>query len=150
MPIRRETPQTAIDRYIWEMVERRKEALAYNLCAVGEQVVNEARDKGSYKDWTGNLRSSTGYVVSIDGQVYKAGEFKTVHGPDGDGSGGKAAGESFARSLVKNFPEGVALIVVAGMRYASYVSAKGRDVLDSAELLAKRLVPEMLRQLGIK
>ena len=150
MPIRRTTTQTAIDRYIEEMVEKRKEALIYNLCAVGEQVVNEARGKGSYKDWTGNLRSSTGYIVAVDGQVYKAGDFKAVHGSSGDGNTGKATGEAFARSLARQFPQGIVLVVVAGMNYASYVSAKGKDVLDSAELLAGRLVPRMLRQLGIK
>ena len=36
------------------------------------------------------------------------------------------------------------------MRYASFVSAKGYDVLDSAELLAERLVPDMLKRLGLK
>ena len=35
------------------------------------------------------------------------------------------------------------------MKYAAYVSAKGRDVLDSAEQLAERVLPMMVRQLGL-
>ena len=38
--------------------------------------------------------------------------------------------------------------MVAGMRYAAYVSASGRDVLDSAELRANQLVPQLLGQLA--
>ena len=33
------------------------------------------------------------------------------------------------------------------MKYASYVSAKGYDVLDSAELLAEKLAKELLERI---
>jgi hypothetical protein len=52
--------------------------------------------------------------------------------------------------LVSKFPKGIVLIVDAGMHYASYVSAKGYDVIDSAELLAQQLVPEILKRLSSK
>lgn len=84
-----------------------------------------------------------GYIVAIDGQVYKEGKFSGT-------SEGKAEGEAYARSLVSKFPKGIVLIVVAGMNYAAYVSAKGKDVLDSAELLADKLVPQMRKDLGLK
>ena len=141
MPIKNLTPEGAISDFIGQQVERITSALIYNLCAVGEQVLNQARSTNSYKDQTGNLRSSIGYVVAVDVQ---SSSFEVVK----DGADGSRDGKSYALDLVKQFPEGIVLIVVAGMNYASYVSAKGYDVLDSSEVLADRLVPEILKQLG--
>lgn len=144
MPIKNLTPEGAISEFIGQQVERVTSALIYNLCAVGEQVLNQARSTNSYKDQTGNLRSSIGYVVAVDGEVIQSSSFEVVK----DGADGSRDGKSYALDLVKQFPEGIVLIVVAGMNYASYVSAKGYDVLDSSEVLADRLVPEILKQLG--
>ena len=146
MPIKRLTPTAEIDRYIAGRVEAIKKALIYNLCAVGEQVLNAARLTNSYKDQTGNLRSSIGYVVAVDGEIVQMSSFDTVK----DGREGSRGGKEYAMQLVRDFPHGIVLIVVAGMNYASYVSAKGYDVLDSSELLADKLVPQMLQQLGFK
>lgn len=146
MPIKRLTPTTEIDRYITGRVEALKKAIVYNLCAVGEQVLNAARLTNSYKDQTGNLRSSIGYVVAVDGEIVQMSSFDTVK----EGREGSRGGKEYAMQLVRDFPHGIVLIVVAGMNYASYVSAKGYDVLDSSELLADKLVPQMLQQLGFK
>lgn len=146
MPIKRLTPTAEIDRYIAGRVEAIKRALVYNLCAVGEQVLDTARLTNSYKDQTGNLRSSIGYVVSVDGEIVQMSSFDTVK----EGREGSRGGKEYAMQLVRDFPHGIVLIVVAGMNYASYVSAKGYDVLDSSELLADKLVPQMLQQLGFK
>jgi hypothetical protein len=146
MPIKRLTPTAEIDRYITGRVEAIKKALVYNLYAVGEQVLNAARLTNSYKDQTGNLRSSIGYVVAVDGEIVQMSSFEVVK----DGGEGSRGGKEYAMQLVRDFPQGVVLIVVAGMNYASYVSAKGYDVLDSSELLADKLVPQMLQQLGFK
>ena len=146
MPIKRLTPTAEIDRYITGRVEAIKKAIIYNLCAVGEQVLNAARLTNSYKDQTGNLRSSIGYVVAVDGEIVQMSSFDTVK----EGREGSRGGKEYAMQLVRDFPHGIVLIVVAGMNYASYVSAKGYDVLDSSELLADKLVPQMLQQLGLK
>ena len=146
MPIKRLTPTTEIDRYITGRVEAIKKAIVYNLCAVGEQVLNAARLTNSYKDQTGNLRSRIGYVVAVDGEIVQMSSFDTVK----EGGEGSRGGKEYAMQLVRDFPHGIVLIVVAGMNYASYVSAKGYDVLDSSELLADKLVPQMLQQLGFK
>ena len=146
MPIKRLTPPAEIDRFIEAEVERLKTALVYNLCAIGEQVLNAARLTNSYKDQTGNLRSSIGYVVSVDGEIVQMSSFDVVK----EGGDGAKGGKASATQLVADFPQGIVLIVVAGMNYASYVSAKGYDVLDSSEMLAERLVPQMLGQLGFK
>lgn len=148
MPIERLTPDSAIDAFVAEHVERMQNAVVYNLCAVGEQVLNAGRLTKSYKDQTGNLRSSIGYVVAIDGNVVQISDFAPSE-KGTDKATGQREGKSYAMSLVKQFPQGIVLIVVAGMNYASYVSAKGYDVLESSELLADKLVPEMLKQLGL-
>lgn len=146
MPIKRITPPAQIDRFIEAKVERLKTALVYNLCAIGEQVLNAARLTNSYKDQTGNLRSSIGYVVAVDGEIVQMSSFDVVK----EGGEGAKGGKAYAMQLVRDFPKGIVLIVVAGMNYASYVSAKGYDVLDSSELLADKLVPQMLGKLGFK
>lgn len=146
MPIRQITPKSQIDAYIKERMNRLKQAIIYNLCAIGEKVRNEAIESGSYKDRTKNLRSSVGYVVVVDGKVQKIGDF----GKSDGNKEGKDTGKNYALSLVKEYPKGITLIVVAGMKYAAYVSAKGYNVLESSELLADQLVPDMLKQLGIK
>lgn len=143
MPIRQTTPQSQINAHIDAWVGKRAILVAKKFEEIGEQVRNEAVSKGSYTDRSGNLRRSVGYVVVVDGQIYKAGSFSGT-------TKGAAEGEAYARSLVSKFPKGIVLIVVAGMNYAAYVTAKGYNVLDSAELLAEKLVPQMKQQLGIK
>ena len=87
-----------------------------------------------------------GYVVVNDGQiVYESAFSKTMAGKEGSD-----AGRQFARSLASQHPEGIVLIVVAGMNYARYVADKGFNVLDSAEILADRLVPSIMEQLGFR
>lgn len=163
MPIKRLTPTAEIDRYITGRVEAIKKAIVYNLFAVGEQVVNHARSlpslsaadfKGrkipphqpNYMDWTANLRSSIGYVVAVDGEIVQMSSFDVVK----EGGEGAKGGKEYAMQLVRDFPKGIVLIVVAGMNYASYVSAKGYDVLDSSELLADKLSSKIKKQFRLK
>lgn len=146
MPIRQVTPKAEISGYIDRKLDIWKQLLVRNFLYVGEQVLNAARSTDSYKDRTGNLRSSVGYVLVVDGQVYEMSSFNQVL----DGRTGKQGGMDYARRLARKYRKGIVLIVCAGMNYAAYVSALGRDVLDSAELLADRLVPRMLKQLGLE
>jgi hypothetical protein len=146
MPIRRLTPDSAIADYIAGLVEEKTREIIDKMCYVGEQCLNQARSTDTYKDRTGNLRSSIGYVVVVNGNIVQASSFRQVK----NGSKGSSDGERYARQLADKFPKGICLIVVAGMNYAGYVSARGYDVLDSSELLAERLVPQMLRQLGLR
>ncbi len=144
MGITQKTPESEIDKYIEEQVERITNALIYNLQYIGERCLNAARETNSYKDRTGNLRSSLGYVIVLDGKIKYQSNFEVVM----KGSDGARSGIQYAKEVARQFPEDIVLLVVAGMQYASYVSATGRDVLDSAELLADRLVPQILKQLG--
>lgn len=118
--------------------------VVYNLSAIGEACINIGRSTDSYTDQTGNLRNSIGYVVVCDGQVVE--QATTHENRKQGGKDGTPAGEDFIKELVGKCRKGIYLIVVAGMSYATYVSAKGNDVLDSAELEADKL----MRQLGFK
>ena len=84
-------------------------------------------------------------MISVDGNVVNSSDFDTVK----NGENGAKEGYEYACSLVSQFPQGICLIVVAGKNYAQYVTAKGKDVLDSAELLAEQLVPKMLSKLKL-
>lgn len=105
---------------------------------VGEMAINEARIAGSYQDYTGNLRSSVGYSIIINGRI-------TEESYQGEAEG-VAKGKAAAREVASTQPD-VALVIVAGMKYASQVESRGRNVLTSAEQLAKTAVPNLVRQL---
>lgn len=142
----------AIQSQLEQLTREARNEVILRLAYIGEQVVNEARGYNgkAYQDQTGNLRSSTGYVIVEDGRVISVSDFSKVApktDPEGKAGKGSPSGKAYAKSLAANFPQGLTLIVVAGMRYAAYVSAKGYNVLDSAESLAKRLVPEMIKKL---
>ena len=146
MPIKQITPMSEIDRYTEQKLKGLEQAVIRTLTYCGEVCLNVARSTNSYKDQTGNLRSSIGYVVAVDGRIVNQSDFETVK-KGGDGS---KQGAAFAKQLVRRFPKGVCLIVVAGMDYAVHVKNRGYDVLDSSELTADRIVPSMLKQLGFK
>lgn len=146
MPIRQITPMSEIDRYTEQKLKGLEQAVIRTLTYCGELCLNVARSTNSYKDQTGNLRSSIGYVVTVDGRIVNQSDFETVK-KGGDGS---KQGAAFAKQFVRRFPKGICLIVVAGMDYAVHVKNRGYDVLDSSELTADRIVPYMLKQLGFK
>jgi hypothetical protein len=146
MPIRAITTRREIEAYLEEQIQRTEKAIINTLAYVGENCINAARIGGSYTDQTGNLRSSTGYVIVKNGNVIHASSFDVER----KGSEGSKEGRQFAEQKAREYGKGVVLIVVAGMNYAAYVSATGRDVLDSAELTADRLVPQLMEQLTRK
>ena len=153
MPIKCLTLDSAIDEWVEDFVGRKNHDIIRDMCYVGEQCINQARSVNSYKDQTGNLRSSIGYVVVEDGNIIQMSSFETVppkNPKQGDKYTGSEDGKSFAKELASQYPSGICLIVVAGMKYATYVSAKGLDVLDSAELLADKEVSKILKKLGFK
>lgn len=145
MPIRQITPMSEIDRYTEQKLKGLEQAVIRTLTYCGELCLNVARSTNSYKDQTGNLRSSIGYVVTVDGRIVNQSDFETVK-KGGDGS---KQGAAFAKQLVRRFPKGICLIVVAGMEYAAHVTNMGYDVLDSAELTADRIVPGLLKSLKL-
>lgn len=152
MGVKCTTPKEQIAKEISEATQRYKKALIYNLSYCGEACVKRARaghsmgehTDATYQDRTGNLTSSIGYCVSIDGNIVNMSGFETV-GTEGKGT---SDGKSYIKKLAAQYPNKVALIVVAGMEYASYVKNMGYDVIDGAELLAENIVPRLLKQIG--
>lgn len=140
-----------------------EKALIDTLYYVGESCIKEARYNGDYNDITGNLRSSIGYVVLKNGSVLKTsrpelfvgkGEPKTsANGTSkpNNGAEGVRTMRKALKQLAAEAPQGLVLIVAAGMKYAIYVEARfGKNVLTSSKLLAEQLVPDILRQLGFR
>ena len=133
------------------------------LIEAGELACQAAIQKGNYENITGNLRSSIGYVIAYDGRIIKEGGFHKVqgHGENmqkvefttkggkhvsfwakgkyGDGSEGSQKGLELARSKIAG-KKGYAFILVAGMDYASFVSSKGYNVIDSGVLELGKLL----------
>lgn len=118
--------------------------LIESLTRVGEEAVKLAKmipPERGFKDRTGNLRSSIGYVVLVDGKLVNV-DFAAVKG----GHAGVNEGQRLALQ-VGSKTEGYALVVVAGMNYAVHVESKGRDVLTSAEKFAEKEVAKHLADL---
>ena len=145
MPIKRLSPRNAFGQYLERKAGELRRVLVNNLIYVGEQAVKEARQRGRYQDRTGNLRSSIGYCILDDGKPVKLDGFEVVK----DGRQGAEQGRKFIESLMSEHSTGLVLIVVAGMEYAQYVEAMNLNVLDSAEQMAQRLVPELLKALKL-
>lgn len=147
MPIKRISPKGQSDKFFKNLIQNRIKALIDAFVYVGLECVREARLNRRYTDQTGNLRSSVGFCVLRDGTVIKKSGFEAVKSTATVGS---AAGKKFLKELIAENSKGIVLIVVAGMSYAKYVEAMGLNVLDSSELLAKKLVSQIMRDLGFK
>lgn len=139
-----------IDRTNWSILHteiQQKMCEEYNRKAVhylrqlGERVVKYARNDESaarhYTDRTGNLRSSIGYIVVQDGQVIDS-AFK------GKTSEGRQMGFDYAQKVANQLSKSKTYLVwVAGMEYASYVEARGYDVIQgSGDWLESRVEEE--------
>lgn len=114
------------------------------LADTGERAVEDMRLKGGYTDRSGNLRSSTGYVVAVNGETVRSGGFTPV---SAGGVSGADKGKAYAESLVSRHPDKTVLILVAGMDYAEYVQDKGINVTMSGEMLAERLLSSLADKL---
>lgn len=130
-----------VDKFIDVIVKRQIERMQM----LGEMCVTHARSvpaSTGFTDDTGNLRSSMGYMVFVDGVAVHE-SYDQVK----EGSEGVKTGKNLAYKWGEKYKNGVCLVVTAGMNYAIHLEAKGRDVLTSAELLAKKELPAMVAEL---
>jgi hypothetical protein len=109
------------------------------------EVLQKARMLDTYKDQTHRLRSSLGYVIYKDGQQV-ASNFQSTGGEKGDE--GVQIGIRKATEAAAGIP-GIVAVVVAGADYASYVEAKGFDVLTGSALQLQQLFEAELRNLNL-
>lgn len=110
----------------------------------GETFVNAARTNNTYVDDTGNLRSSIGYVILLDGKIINQ-SFVKQNGSDGDT--GKLQGMEFAKEVADQYPDGYVLIGVAGMQYAASVEAHGYDVITGGAEQVETLLKSVLNEI---
>lgn len=134
-----------LDRKFLEFHNRVIKAFGF----MGEQCLVEMRTNKTYMDQTGNLTASGGYLIVVDGNIVTAAGFEKDGGTT-DGATGKTQGRSLAVSLAAGFKSGYALIVVVGMNYAYAVESRGKNVLASAELLAEKKLPGLLKSLKLR
>ena len=147
--------EDAVTAEITQAMQTLHRRIIRDLSIAGEKAVEKARliatkNGGGggvlppYTVQTGNLVSSVGYAVVYDGQIVTMSSFNAISGPEGDGQEGSTTGKAYVKELAMRFPQGYALILVAGMHYASYVQELyHRDVLVSGSLIAEQLVREM-------
>lgn len=132
--------QNRFDAFLEEIQKKQIERAQ----VLGEMCVTHARNvppEQGFHDQTGNLRSSIGYMVFVDGEAVHSFYEQTK-----EGATGVKVGQALAKKVGKG-TTGVCLVVTAGMNYALYVESKGRDVIAGAEQLAKRELPRMLERL---
>jgi len=120
-----------------------KQAIINRLKFVGEKFIKNARTNGNYKDQTGNLRSSIGYIIVDDGQ-------QIAETFPGNVTAGKSIGLKVAQEAAFKFPAGLVLICVAGMDYAAAVESKNYDVLTASSITAEQDLLKGLKELKNK
>lgn len=108
------------------VVERIRQDVIKSQSIAGEKFVTDCRDQvqdhslGTYVDDTANLRHSIGYFIRIDGVI----EMENTN----------ATGEAKEAVLaaINDIPvvDGIQLIGLAGMNYASHVESKGYNVMS--------------------
>ena len=141
------TSLSEVKAYMQKQAENLDRVVLRNLERLGMMAVTYARDRAGEDSWfdqTGNLRSSIGYVVGRDGEVVSEGGFRTIL----NGATGSSEGKQFANELASSYASKYFLIVVAGMKYASYVEEMdNKDVLASASLFAEKELPKMVKRI---
>lgn len=116
-------------------------AMVNDLFEIGFSAVNTIRQNHAYKDQSGCLTSSVGCAVVVEGEIMQISGFEAIK-PTGEE--GSKAGQSYVRSLASQFPQGITLIVVAGMNYAAYVERRGIGGMTGGEIFAKQAVEDLL------
>lgn len=84
----------------------------------------------SYEDHTGNLNSSTGFIIYKDGKVVHKDFRESVIGTDK--ATGLKEGLTSALSELRE-SKGWGVVFVSGMEYASWVESRGFEVLSGTE-----------------
>lgn len=132
-----------LDRWFEHFQSKAEDKMLVLLQAGGEKFIQVARRSGSYKDQTGNLRSSIGYVIAKDGKVV-AENFKESD-KGSDKATGKFKGNRLAVEVSLSHKGGYVLVGVAGMEYAAAVEAKGYEVVSGANTQCEKYLRDTLK-----
>lgn len=132
-----------VERWFDHFQGRAEEKTLKLLQAGGEKFVEIARKSGSYKDQTGNLRSSIGYVIAKNGDVIVENFKRSDKGING--SEGMSKGKQVAEEISLSFTGGYILVGVAGMDYAAAVEARGHEVVTGANIQCNEYLKKALQ-----
>ena len=150
MRIAMTTGMPSVEEFLLREAQKVADKTIRMLSRLGDDCINEARDRSpeaSWYDHSGCLRSSVGYVITRNGNIINMSNFRVVK----QGSEGQRKGKEYASWLAKHSTDNFALIIVAGMPYASEVEAmNNKVVLASAELMAREKLPGYLQRLAQK
>lgn len=148
MPVKNNIDAARIRQRIEAAIQNRTRAIVAQLFYIGEECLANARANHLYLNQTGNLCSSIGYCVIVDGEIVHEGEWRQVAGKQGNGQEGKQKGMEFLHRLAAEQPaQGITFMMVAGMPYAQYVEAMSLDVLDTSQQMAETKIKGMLNRL---
>lgn len=145
----------AIRKKYEAMKKNLNQKILRNLEYIAEDVLNDARRKGSYTDRTGNLRSSIGCRIYFNGNPVRSYAVQLVGTPTEPErrlsleelqSNFNDAMEQYAAEHIADV-EGYTIVLVAGMNYAYYVEAKGYNVLHESNVLLQRRIEELKNSL---
>lgn len=146
MGIKMITPMSTILDTLKKGKKSVKDEVVKVFTRAGEEAVRGARaPRGKqYTDRTSNLRSSTGYVLTVDGKPVIGGGYTPVKETGKPGAkAGKVHGNNLAKGADAN---SVSLFVTTGMSYAQYLDARAYDILDTAEADATAVLEEKLKR----
>lgn len=129
MCVRMTTRRADFDAYVAQRAEQHRKAMRSVASIVGEKAITAERQPhlNDWTDRTGNLRHSLGFVVIDDGEIVTDGTQRT-------NDAGADAAIAVLNAEIERHPQGIVLIICAGMNYAIYVSHRGYDVLTTAVL----------------
>ena len=160
MPITPKFTREDIEKRFHKYLEVIENRILARLQYLGEKCVTHARlvpASVGFTDQTGNLRASIGYMIFKDGETMYdgfegsgedfGGDGGALVGHANGGAAGVITGRKVAKQAATDYPRGIVLVVVAGMEYAAAVESRGRDVLTSAELLAKNEMPRLVEKI---
>jgi hypothetical protein len=126
------------------------ESALEKMIQVGDRAIELVRVKiknqGGYDNHTGNLRSSTGYIIYKEGKILYR-NFK--ESPEGtDKKTGLETGIKSATSELRT-STGWGIILVSGMEYAGWVEDKGYDVLTGATIGYEEALQQAFNEIGL-
>ncbi len=150
MPIKNNIDGRRIRQRIEAAIQNRIKAIVAQLFYIGEECLANARANHLYLNQTGNLCSSIGYCITVNGQIVGEKFFDESEGKGGKkpGAEGKQKGQDYLHKLAaEQHGEGITFIMVAGMPYAQYVEAMSLDVLDTSQQMAEKKIKAMLKRL---
>ena len=115
---------------------------------VGEGFIKEARamtkSAGGFEDRTGNLRSSIGYIIVLNGRVVQETVYQSVKGTDREK--GVRVAKQFMDEIAKS--DGLRLYGVAGMEYADEVESRGYNVISMQADMALTELTDLVKEVA--